>query len=132
MPIIPRENYAQAHLDEVCVITGIYDWFDFSDRKDRLIYLMEISRPSMLQLDGDNLTDFTWQCTREFLGDQEFYGLWIDKTPQEDWLLRQIKKRNREWWENLRRNGHESDEAKIILERFENLTRLARQESLGR
>ena len=132
MPIIPRENYAQAHLDEVCVITGIYDWFDFSDRKDRLIYLMEISRPSMLQLDGDNLTDFTWLCTWEFLGDQEFYGLWIDKTPQEDWLLRQIKKRNREWWENLRRNGQESDEAKIILERFENLTRLARQESLGR
>lgn len=106
--------------------------FGFSDRKDRLIYLMEISRPSMLQLDGDNLTDFTWLCTWEFLGDQEFYGLWIDKTPQEDWLLRQIKKRNREWWENLRRNGQESDEAKIILERFENLTRLARQESLGR
>ena len=43
MAIIPRRNYAQAHLDEIHFLTGIDDWFAFLDRPDRLLYLMEIS-----------------------------------------------------------------------------------------
>ena len=131
MASIPRKNYAQAHLDEVRRITGIYDWFSFLDRKDRLIHLMEISRPPMRYYDDDAL-DFNWLCTWDFLGRIDWYGLWIDKTPQEDWLFREIEKRNYEWWEICGVMTYECDEAKVILKRFENLIRLARGELLGR
>ena len=45
MADIPRRNYALAHMNEVKLITGITDWLSFLDRKDRLVYLMELAQP---------------------------------------------------------------------------------------
>lgn len=127
MPVIPPRNYAQAHLDEVRNITGINDWFGFLDREDRLVHLMEISHPTMLHYD-DELADFSYYCTWEFLGRIEWYGLWINKTPQEDWLFREIYKRNDEWSDIGGVIDHERNEAKAIINRFQNLIHLARGE----
>lgn len=128
MPVIPRRNYAQAHLDEVRNITGIHDWFGFLDRQDRLVHLMEISHPTMLHYD-DEPADFSYYCTWDFLGRIEWYGLWINKTPQEDWLFREIDKRNDEWSDIGGVFNHQSNEALAILNRFQNLIGLARGES---
>lgn len=130
MPVIPRKNYALQHLNEVRTITGIYNWFDFLDRKDRLIYLMELSRPTCRHYD-DEPADFTCYCTWDFLCRLEWYGLWINKTPQEDWLFNEIRKLDREWSDTAGVLVPETQEAQAVLDKFASLIGLAKREILA-
>ena len=130
MAYIPRRNYTLAHLDEVRLITGINDWFSFLDRQDRLVLLMQISHPPGTGTDEQEKNQFLSSCDWSFLGLLEWYGLWADKTPQEDWLFRQIAKRNYEWWEVGGYFNSESEQARKITARFKRLIDLAKEGEL--
>tara|TARA_B100000989_G_C19435152_1_gene424801 strand:- start:81 stop:473 length:393 start_codon:yes stop_codon:yes gene_type:complete len=126
MADIPRRNYALAHMNEVQLITGITDWLSFLDRKDRLVYLMELAQPvgKVDQTKCDKF--FSSYCDWSFLGRLEWCGLWVDKTPQEDWLFRQIAILNKDWWELGGYFDHESEQALAVLARYQRLIELAK------
>ena len=126
MTHIPRRNYTLAHLNEVRLITGIDDWFSFLDRKDRLTYLMQISRPAGTEIDKQDKKTFPASLDRSFLGLLEWYGLWADKTPQEDWLFRQIAKCNEDWWDAGGYFNSESERAQTVTARYQRLVELAK------
>ena len=130
MAYIPRRNYTLAHLDEVQLITGINDWFSFLDRQDRLIYLMQISHPPGTEIGEQEKNPFLSSCDWSVLGLLEWYGLWSDKTAKEDWLFRQIAKRNYEWWEVGGYFNGESEQARTITARFNRLIDLAKRGDL--
>ena len=100
MAFIPQRNYTQAHLDQVCCMTGIQDWFTFLDRPDRLVYLMEISWPHHVSLRSsckERPEAIVWSDLVRIISKTNFYGLWANRTGQEYWVAEIIKKMVLEW-----------------------------------
>ena len=95
---MPRQNYARAHLAEICLRTGISDWFEFLNRENRLVLLMDIAKPPTRGnlINGvASRTAFSWN----HLGLLKWYGIWGAASPQEEWLFTQIAKRCEDWHE---------------------------------
>ena len=130
MSDIPRENHGLAHLNKVRRITGIDDWFSFLDLKDRLVYLMQISRRLGAGIGEEDGNPFVTSCDCSFQGLLDWYGRWADKTSCEDWLFRQIAKRNYEWWEVSSYFDSESERALAVIARFRRLIDLAEEADL--
>ena len=99
MAFIPRRKYAQAHLDEICFLTGIDDWFPFLDRPDRLPYLMEIAEPwheTLIHRHKLERGVMEWGDLTLLVG-SNFYGLWTDRTGQERWICEILSDMAVEW-----------------------------------
>lgn len=91
---------------------------------------MKLSRPTCRQYD-DEPADFIYYCTWDFLCRLEWYGLWINKTPQEDWLFKEIAKLNQEWSDVAGVLMPKTQEAQAVLDKFESLISLATREILA-
>ena len=130
MAYIPRRNYASAHLNQIRLITGIEDWFSFLDCEDRLVQLMEVSRPASKIEHDDNPDSCLSYCDWSLLGLLEWYGLWVQKTPREDWLFKQIAILNRDWWDTGGYFEPLTPEATAVIARFRRLVSLAKGETL--
>ena len=99
MAFIPRRKYAQAHLDDICFLTGIDDWFSFLDRPDRLLYLMEIAEPwheTLIHRHKLERRVMEWGDLTLLVG-SNFYGLWTDRTDQERWICEIVSDMAVEW-----------------------------------
>jgi len=131
MASIPRKNYAQAHLEEVRFLTGIDDWFSFLDRPDRMVYLMQRSKPPTVEFIPLEAGVSTWDWLAMLTGPGNFYGLWVNTTPEEYWIQQQILKRNEEWWAICGFYESDSEEARAIVKRYEALIRLAAKEAIS-
>ena len=91
---------------------------------------MQISHPPGMGLGEQAKNPFLTSCDWSFIGLLEWYGLWANKTPQEDWLFRQIAKRNYEWWEVSGYFNCKSDRAHAVIARFQRLIDLAKETEL--
>ena len=59
------------------------------------------------------------------------YGLWINKTPQEDWLFKEIGKLHQEWSDAAGVLTPKTQEAQAVLDKFKSLIGLAKREILA-
>ena len=126
MALIPSKNYAKAHLEEVKYITGISDWFSFLDLPDRLTLLMEKSEPPSSEFLPIKAGASTWDWLALMTGPDNFYGLWVNTTPQEMWINQQIVRRTEEWLAICGFHDPTCEDARAIVERYERLIGLAR------
>ena len=117
---IHRNRYAQGHLDELVTLSGIDDWFTFLDHPSRLIDLLKTAKPftfTSIESDGGCL-DWSYIVSLVF-GDG--LGLWPNPSNAELFVVERLDNLNLLWIEGNSWSLPDTDEAKKILENYEEI-----------
>ena len=96
---IERKEYCQVHLDEWQSKLGVDDWFEYLDKPDRLLRVLERAKPFSLscveQIDSDP-EYICWQEVKDLV--TNWYGLWPDAAQQELEVAEAVNKLHYDWW----------------------------------
>lgn len=98
---IPRKEYCQQHLDEWQKKLGVLNWFEYIDRPDRLLRVLERAKPFSMSTIGliDSDPEYVcWQEVKDLV--TNWYGLWPDATPLELEVAEAVNNLHFKWWKS--------------------------------
>ena len=125
---IARIDYCQQHLNRWKDMLQVTDWFEFLDRPDRFHYLISRARPITKQLlqeaGASKLAPslLVWDEVTTLVSG--WYGLWPNPSDHEKDASARIEILNMRWhYEFCGFVDYESDAARVILKKYENIVR---------